>query len=348
MRRIGIYPFIFILTFLVSCVQKDINISGNLVPKTVDEDELLPKINVNGTLFHCETFGNIQNPIIIFIPGGPGTDYSGLISQQGIDPLSRYPSLRSSNQTNCGLNQLQDEYYCVFFDPRGAGLSPRQDKGTHSLEQYHTDLMDIINHFIDKKKMETGIQDTTVKLAGHSFGGLYATSFINKYPEIISDVILFEPAPLTIEVYNSLIKTSVFSMINDEWLTEYLYSLKHMSYDNHQRADYHRILGFSESFPELEYPESVPLWRYGALVNAELEAETFTHDDFMITDNLKNFNGKVLFIWGEKTRALDEAGIKLQMSYFNNIFSAKIPNTGHYMVWEDPNTCVNEIRNFLQ
>lgn len=347
MQRKYIFSSIFFLVLLNSCIQKDINKSGYLVPKTVDEDNLLPSINVGGNLFHCETFGNIANPIIIFIPGGPGTDFSGLISQQGIEPLSRYPFLRTNNQLNCGLNQLQDEFYCVFFDPRGAGLSPRQDKGTHSLEQYHEDLLNIINYFIDKKKAETNVIDTSVNLAGHSFGGLYATSFINKYPNLINNVILFEPAPLSKEVTNMLIKTSVFSMVKDEWLTEYLYSLKHMSYDNHQTADYHRILGFSESFPELEYPDNVPLWRYGALVNAELEGETFTSDNYMITDNLSAFIGKALFVWGTKTRALDESGIQLQMSFFKNSESSYIPNTGHYMVWENPNLCVAEIRKFL-
>ena len=333
---------------LFSCQKYDMDEPGNLVPRTVDIDPSLPAITINGEKFHTETFGDIHKPIFIFIPGGPGTDYSGLISKQGIAPLSRYPNQRSVNQQNVGLNKLQDDYFCVFFDPRGAGLSPRYDKGTYSLDLYHADLKNIIDYFIAQKKATTGILDSMVYLAGHSFGGLYVTSFVNKHPNLIKDVVLFEPAPLSKEVYKALIQTSVFSMTNDKWLTEYLYSLKHMSYDNHARADYHRILGFSESFPELEYPDNVPLWRYGALVNEELEKESFRDPDFMITDQLSHFKGRALFVWGEKTRALDKDGIMLQMSYFANRASVTIPNAGHYMVWENPDLCVEAIKKFLK
>lgn len=337
-----------LIPFFSSCQTVDMSESGNLVPRTVDMDPALPSIVIKGEKFHGETFGDLRNPIFIFIPGGPGTDYSGLISKQGIEPLSRYPNQRKPNQLNVGLNQLQKKFFCVFFDPRGAGLSPRYDKGTHSLDQYHTDLKNIIEYYIQKKFTETGLLDTSVYLGGHSFGGLYATSFINTFPNLIKDVVLFEPAPLSKEVYKALIQTSVFSMINETWLTEYLYALKHLSYDDHARADYHRILGFSKSFPELEYPDYVPLWRYGALVNAELEEKSFRDENFMITNNLANFKGKALFVWGEKTRALDANGIQLQMSYYSRYKSVTIPNAGHYMVWENPNICVEAIHNFIK
>ena len=42
---------------------------GALVPKTVDEDPLLPGIEINGTLLHAETFGDINNPIMVAITG---------------------------------------------------------------------------------------------------------------------------------------------------------------------------------------------------------------------------------------------------------------------------------------
>ncbi len=111
---------------------------GNLVPRTVDEDPLLPRIEVNGTLLHAEAFGDINNPIIIFLHGGPGGDYRAFISQIGVENASRYPNERIIN--NGGLSQLQDTYYCVFYDQRGAGLSPRFDKGAVDFDIYVADL----------------------------------------------------------------------------------------------------------------------------------------------------------------------------------------------------------------
>ncbi len=344
MRNITLVLGLLLSTY--SCTKMEMEKPGNLVPETVDLDSDLPAITINGTKLHAETFGDIHNPIIIFIPGGPGTDYCALINRQNTEKQSRYPNKRTLH--NLGLNQLQDEYYCVFFEPRGAGLSPRFDKGTLTINQYHEDLDAIIDYYLDKKLQETGIQDLKVNLAGHSFGGLYATSYVNQSPERVANIILFEPTPLSNEVFDVLIQKSVFTMLDEEWMNEYLYSLEHLSYDDHCRADYHRILGFSGSFPELEYPDDVPLWRYGVSANIDLAKDTFEKDDYDVTSNLNQFEGKALFIRGGNTRALDDDGWNLQISYFPNHQSATIPNTGHYMLWENPDLTVEIIRDFLQ
>lgn len=335
----------FLICSFLGCERIDIDEPGNIVPETADMDSNLPSLAINGTKLHVETFGDISDPIIIFIPGGPGTDYCAMINRQGTKKQSRYPKKRTLH--NLGLNQLQDQYYCVFFDPRGAGLSPRFDKGTLTIKQYHDDLNAIIDYYLDKKYKETGIQDEEVYLAGHSFGGLYVTSFLNNYPARIKDVILFEPTPLSNEVMDVLIRTSVFSMIGEEWMNEYLYSLEHLSYDDHCRADYHRILGFSGSFPELEYPDDVPLWRYGTFANSDLSKDTYQSDSYDITSNLSNFKGRALFIKGSNTRALDDDGWNKQISHYLNHQSVTIPNTGHYMFWENPDLTAQHIRTFL-
>ena len=42
---------------LAGCSALDPDASGNLVPRTVDEDPSLPRIEVNGTMLHAEAFG---------------------------------------------------------------------------------------------------------------------------------------------------------------------------------------------------------------------------------------------------------------------------------------------------
>ena len=66
------FAVIITLTFTGCGGLLDPDEPGNLVPKTVAEDPLLPRIEVNGTLLHAEAFGDIHNPIIIFLHGGPG------------------------------------------------------------------------------------------------------------------------------------------------------------------------------------------------------------------------------------------------------------------------------------
>ncbi len=56
---------------------------GNLVPPTVAEDASLPAIEMNGSRFHAETFGNPANPVIVLLHGGPGGDYRSLRALSG-------------------------------------------------------------------------------------------------------------------------------------------------------------------------------------------------------------------------------------------------------------------------
>ncbi len=73
------------------------------VPATVATDPSIPHIKIDDITFHAETFGEPTNPVVVVIHGGPGGDYGYLLN----------------------LHQLADEYFVVFYDQRGAGLSPR-------------------------------------------------------------------------------------------------------------------------------------------------------------------------------------------------------------------------------
>ena len=56
---------------------------GNLVPRTVAEDANLPAIEMNGSRFHLETFGDPTSPVVVFLHGGPGGDYRSLLRLAG-------------------------------------------------------------------------------------------------------------------------------------------------------------------------------------------------------------------------------------------------------------------------
>jgi len=78
------------------------NAPGNLVPGTVDDDPSLPRAELNGTVFHLETFGVPINPPIIVLHGGPGHDYRCMLS------LVR----------DYGQGSLADDFFFVFWDQR--------------------------------------------------------------------------------------------------------------------------------------------------------------------------------------------------------------------------------------
>ncbi|MFC1716836.1 alpha/beta fold hydrolase [Candidatus Poribacteria bacterium] len=343
---LSLFAVLLTLAF-IGCDLNDPDEPGNLVPMTVDEDTALPSIFVNGTQLHAEAFGDIHNPIIVFLHGGPGSDYRAFISQIGRENASRYPEERV--YTGGGLSQLQDEYYCVFYDQRGAGLSPRFDKGEVDFDMYVEDLDAVIDYYLQEKKQQTDMEDSQVILMGWSYGGLLATGYINQHPERVKDVILYESAPLTKEVWDDFFEnvSSPFAAIGDVWLDEHLLSLDHITPgDDHARADYHKLLGAGRAFPEFHENENWPVWRLGAFVGNE-NLDFMNADDYDITSNLSAFQGRMLFIYGGLTEALSDSGVDLQMSYYPQSEELVISGVGHDGPWEKPDEVAAAIRDFL-
>ena len=334
---------LFAVITLFSCEIHEMDEPGNLVPKTVDEDPLLPSIEINGIRLHAETFGDINNPIIVFLHGGPGSDFRAYISQIGVENASRYPEERTI--TNGGLSQLQDEYYCVFYDQRGAGLSPRFDKGEITFDLYVEDLDAVIDYYLDKKFNETGIKDEQVYLVSWSYGGTLATGYINRHPEKIKDHVSYEPGPFSKEGYEYFLEntTSVFAQTGNEWLEAFLLSHDYFTTDDHARGDYQYLLGAFRSNPQFHENINCPLWRIGIFLGDDIEK--MDRDN---TSNLSSFQGKFLFIGGELTHKEYPNYPDIQMQYYPNGEFVEIPGVGHTGPWEKPNEIALIIRTFFQ
>ena len=128
---------------------------GYLVPPTVAEDASLPAIEMNASRFHLETFGNPTDPVIVFLHGGPGGDYRSL--------------LRMGQRF--GGYSLADDYYLVYWDQRGTGVSKRHDRDVLTLDIYTEDLNALVDRYAAGRQ---------VYLIGHSWGGMYASQYINE------------------------------------------------------------------------------------------------------------------------------------------------------------------------
>jgi proline iminopeptidase len=332
------------LLTLAACLDPDE--AGNLVPETVAEDPLLPAIEVNGTRLHSEAFGDIHNPIVVFLHGGPGSDYRALISQKGQPNASRYPDERTV--TGVGLSQLQDEYYCVFYDQRGAGLSPRFDSNDIDVDLYVDDLDAVIDYYLHRKKEETGVLDDQVTLFAWSYGGVLATTYINAYPERVRDVAFYEPGPIDPAMWDYLADnmTSVFGQLDKDWLDEYLLSHDHITPDTHSRFDYQMTLGAGRAFPEFHEDPNTPFWRIGAVVST-MGLDYGPSVDFDITQNLDAFEGGVLVMAGALTVGELPGYIDLLRPHYPGFQYVEIADVGHTGPWGKADDVAAEIRSFL-
>jgi proline iminopeptidase len=282
---------------------------GALAPKTVDLDASLPSISVNGTQLHCETYGNPNNPMVVFLHGGPGGDYRN------------------------GLNAkylANDNYYVVFYDQRGSGLSRRHPKDSYNIDLVLNDLTAVIQHYRTSPAQK-------VFLFGHSWGAMLATAYLNKYPNSISGAILAEPGGLKwddLKIYSE--KSRKLKFFN-EVTNDALYPDQFLSGNENDHAilDYKLALSTPYTYAKnneegIEGPS--PFWRHGAAVLKKL-FEIAEKDGFDFTNNLHQYTTRVLFLYSENNRAYGESFARREAAAFPNVQVSKVNGTGHEMIY---------------
>ncbi len=132
--------------------------------KTVDQDPSLPHIRIGEVLFHAETFGHDTCQPVIVLHDGPGFDYRSLLY----------------------LKELSDEYYMIFYDRRGTGLSARV-----TIEELTPDTM--LNDLLNVKSYYAG--EGPVHLVGQGWAGELAKLFNASYPDQVVNIVLLNPRP---------------------------------------------------------------------------------------------------------------------------------------------------------
>ena len=300
---------------------------GNLVPETVAEDASLPAIEMNGSRFHVETFGDPSDPVIVFLHGGPGGDYRSLRKLAG-----RYDGY-----------SLSDEYYLVFWDQRGTGLSQRHNKEVLTIDHYVNDLSTLVDRFSPGRRPF---------LIGESWGGMFATRFINEYPERVNGAVLIEPGPLDGATMERLEDGITDVDLGAEWLNDWAWSSGFFTPDDHARMDYQRMLGSRGSQPRfhLSKTDPSPVWRLGAAANRYITEDgqdkngVFTYD---FTANLAAYTTPVLFIAGSLSEVLGPSLQVEQMQRYPSATLQVVDGAGHDVAWVKTPEVLSHIRAYL-
>lgn len=325
-KTIQISILFLILTGMLSCSKND-DLYDELVPRTVTDNADLPSFTLSdGTKLHLKTYGNPQKPMILVLHGGPGGDFKGLLS----------------------LSSLGTNFFVVFFDQRGTGLSQRLPKEQLTPPFLLNDISEIIKHFSPNKP---------IYLIGHSWGGALATYFVQQYPDKITKLLLLEPGALNSEAAK-VANTTVFAFSSKE-LHQLLNSNDFLGYENNTLADYKMAIfnssdiGDYRDFADPSELKKLVYNRFGFLAGYAVNEwqgnfdQTY-HFDFAIGIK-ENFKGKTLIIAADKSQRL---GYAFQEKYhkplFKNCEIFKVENAGHYFVELNSEKVIPFIESFLK
>lgn len=314
---------VFALFFAVFSASAD----EGLVPKTVAEDPSIPHIRLNNAVFHAETFGDAAYPAVIVVHGGPGWDYKSLL------PLKR----------------LSDEYFVVFYDQRGTGLSPRVESGETTLESSLADLDAVVDYYSGGRK---------VRLIGHSWGGMLVSGYIARHPEKVSHAVLAEPGFLTDE----LMKEAGIRF-GPRWEAGFLFraskawvrSLFIKGPGKDASSDY--FIGQVAPYANPEYyckgvlpEEAIDYWRPGASAMQAIMKSAMNEKgelELDLTKGVERFGKRVLFIASECNTVIGIEHQKKQMKFFTKAELAVISGSGHMMFSEKPDESLKVLRGYL-
>ncbi len=281
---------------------------GLLVPKTVDQDALLPSIKVNNTQLHSEAFGDPSQPMLVVLHGGPGLDYRPLL--------------------NC-KSFAAEGYYVVFYDQRGSGLSRRESKSTYTTGIMLDDLDAVISYYRSSSNQK-------IFLLGQSWGAILATAYINQHPEAISGVVLAEPGGfIWNDIKDYMARTRKYDLqsetLNDATYMDQFLTAKE---SEQEKLDYKfGLLASSDGAPDSPLGDEgkAPFWRMGALVNQVMyDLGKSEQPDW--TKNLSAFKTKVLFVYSEHNKAYGAAYAEHVSSAYPNVELKRIDATGHHLM----------------
>ena len=303
------------------------------VAETAEQDPSIPHITVDDAVFHSAAFGNDTNEVVVVIHGGPGNDYRYLLP----------------------LKQLADDYYVVFYDQRGTGLSPRVSSDELSLESSLDDLNNIINYYSP---------DNKVNIIGHSWGGMLASGYLGLYPEKVNKIVLAEPGMLTTEKAKEFtdefkldLNFNIFILLVKTWF----FSLHVKGPDDQARTDFF-FINFIMNDKIKDHPmaryfckqdlsnASMEYWRFGGIASRVIHRKGLDENGNLQIDLIKgveNFQGKVLFLAGECNTLIGPEYQEDQMKYFNNAEMVIIKDAGHTMFGEKPEESINAVRNYF-
>ncbi|MCD9576167.1 alpha/beta fold hydrolase [Flavobacterium soyae] len=225
---------------------------------------LIKSILMNGQNLYIKTYGNEKNKPLIFIHGGPSGN------------AALFEGTTAQNLANQG-------FYVIAYDRRGEGRSA-DPNAKFTYEEAFQDLNSIYKKYHLKKAV----------LLSHSFGGLVATLYTNKYPQNVSALVLAGALFSQQETYDHILNSVKKIHYGD---SKTLNKIAYVEKLDKNSAGYRKHcfdLASDENYFKMPKPTKASKKLY-----ADYEAGEF------FKTNIRNKNAPLLFYQNEKQNNID-------------------------------------------
>lgn len=296
------------------------------VPRTVDRDTSLPRIELRGYPFHAETFGAADKPVVIVLHGGPGADHRYLL----------------------GLKALADDFHIVFYDQRGTGLSPRVPADQISVQTFIDDLDAFVTAFGHGRP---------VHLLGHSWGAMLASAYTGQHPGKVDRLVLAEPGFLDASsmgpfMNQGLPELRVIWGVALAWIGKWFVATDG---DPYARADWflQQVMPLTQGANQRCAGPATEMtaWRFGSPNFDATVGRMMSDDAYAKQLDLKRgvdaFKGPALFLTGACNQLIGPAHQRTLMPAFARARLAVVEHAGHFMFNDQPEASLAVVRRFL-
>lgn len=193
-----------------------------------------------------QTFGKATDNPILFLHGGPG-----------------YNSVPFEKTTAEKLSE--NGFFVISYDRRGEGRAD-QLKAAYTFDETFADILSLYEQFNLQK----------ISLLGHSFGGVVATLFAEKYPDKVSTIFLLG-APLDMQQTLKTIISSAKEIYTDKKDTvnlHYIGMLENMDSNSLEYSSYTFLHAMQNGFYTTKNPspEAISLYQ---LFNTDEELKKY-------------------------------------------------------------------------
>ncbi len=298
----------------------------------------LTALTVGSQTIYTKTFGNPKDKPLIYLHGGPG-----------------YNSVAFEVTTAQKLSE--NGFYVIVYDRRGEGRSTNK-KAKFNFQETFDDLNAIYKTFNLKK----------MTLIGHSFGGIIATLYAEKYSKNVESIILVG-APISMqETFKTIISTSkeIYKTKKDSVNLRYISMLQNMDRNSIQYSSYSFAHAMQNGFYSPKKPTKEATVIYSKFKTDSLlikYASSMTYDapqgfwkneqytSLDLASNIKNIlknNINIFGLYGKDDGLYSEKQILKLKSLIGNTSLIYFENCSHNVFIDQQTQFINALTKWIK